>query len=321
MKDLAATEPAAISASGLTKAYSSTAGLFGVDLEVPAGTVMAVLGPNGAGKTTAVRVLSTLLRPDRGTVLVGGIDALERPGRVRALIGVASQSSALDEKLSGRVNLTMFGRLHRLPRSVTRQRAAELLDRFGLAGTADQLVRGYSGGMRRKLDLAVSLIARPSVLFLDEPTTGLDPASRRALWDIIRELVREGTTVLLTTQYLDEADALADLVTFIDGGRVIARGRPAQLKARVGGRRAEFTLASAATADRLAAALSAFAAAASDNRVRASVGDRPADLAGLMRAVADTGIQPADYQVRTPSLDDVYFTLTGHRREPEEATR
>jgi ABC-2 type transport system ATP-binding protein len=287
---------------------------------------MALLGPNGAGKTTAVRVLSTLLRPDRGTVRVGGLDALARPDRVQALIGVASQASALDEKLTGRMNLTMFARLHRLSWSTIRQRTTGLLDRFGLTDAADKVVRGYSGGMRRKLDLAVSLIGRPSVLFLDEPTTGLDPASRRALWDIIRGLVRDGTTVLLTTQYLDEAVALAGLVTFIDGGRVIERGTPAELKARVGGRHAEFTLASAAAAGPLAAALGAFEATVDGNRVRAAIGDRPADLARLMQVVADAGIEPTDYLVRAPSLDDVYFTLTGHSRaarrpEPQEAVR
>jgi oleandomycin transport system ATP-binding protein len=228
----------AIAVSGLTKAYGQTTGIFDVDLEVPGGTVMALLGPNGAGKTTTLRILSTLLRPDRGTVRVGGFDALVQPDRVQALIGVVNQASAIDEKLSGRVNLNMFARLHRLSWRTTRQRTAELLERFDLTGAAGQVVRGYSGGMRRKLDLAVGLIGRPSILFLDEPTTGLDPASRHALWDIIRGLVQDGTTVLLTTQYLDEADALADLVTFIDGGRVIACGTPAELKARVGGRHA-----------------------------------------------------------------------------------
>ena len=302
----------AIAVSGLTKAYGQTTGIFDVDLEVPGGTVMALLGPNGAGKTTTLRILSTLLRPDRGTVRVGGFDALVQPDRVQALIGVVNQASAIDEKLSGRVNLNMFARLHRLSWRTTRQRTAELLERFDLAGAAGQVVRGYSGGMRRKLDLAVGLIGRPSILFLDEPTTGLDPASRHALWDIIRGLVRDGTTVLLTTQYLDEADALADLVTFIDGGRVIARGTPAELKARVGGRHAEFTLASADEARRLAPALSAFQATLEGNRVRVAIGDRPADLARLMLAIEHAGPEPVDYQVRTPSLDDVYFALTGH---------
>jgi ABC-2 type transport system ATP-binding protein len=314
------TASAAISLAGLTKAYSQTAGVFDMDLEVPAGTVMALLGPNGAGKTTALRVLCTLLRPDRGTVRVGGIDALAQPHRVRALIGVANQASAVDEKLSGRVNLAMFGRLHRLRRGTIRQRTTELLERFELADAADKVVRGYSGGMRRKLDLAVSLISRPSVLFLDEPTTGLDPASRHALWDIIRGLVGDGTTVLLTTQYLGEADALAGQVTFINSGRVTARGAPAELKTRVGDRHAEFTMASADQALLLAAQLSAFAATTAGNRVLVAVGDQPADLARLLQAVGQAGIPPADYQVRAPSLDDVYFALTrhGHAGQPAD---
>jgi ABC-2 type transport system ATP-binding protein len=301
-----------ISVSGLTKAYSPTAGIFDVDLEVPGATVMALLGPNGAGKTTTLRILSTLLRPDRGAVRVGGIDALAQPDRVQALIGVANQTSAIDEKLSGRVNLNMFARLHRLSWKTTRQRTAELLERFDLTDAAGKVVRSYSGGTRRKLDLAVALIGRPSILFLDEPTTGLDPASRRALWDVIRALVQDGTTVLLTTQYLDEADALADGVTFIDGGRVIVRGTPAGLKARIGGRHVEFDLASADEATELAPRLSAFEATLEGDRVRVGIGDRPADLARLLLAVEHAGIEPVDYQVRTPSLDDVYFALTGH---------
>jgi ABC-2 type transport system ATP-binding protein len=303
------TTAAAVSARGMTKAYTEVTGIFDVDLEVPGGTVMALLGPNGAGKSTAVRILSTLLRPDRGTVAIGGIDVLARPGRVQALIGVANQAPALDEKLSGRANLTMFARLHRLSWRATSQRTAELLDLFDLTAAAGQVVREYSGGMRRKLDLAVALIGRPSVLFLDEPTTGLDPASRHALWAVIRSLVQDGTTVLLTTQHLDEADALADRVTFIDGGRVVARGTPAELKARVGGRRVEFTLASAGQAGQLAPVLGAFGAARAGNRVSVAIGDRPADLARLMAAVGQAGVELADYQVRTPSLDDVYFAL------------
>jgi ABC-2 type transport system ATP-binding protein len=280
---------------------------------------MALLGPNGAGKTTTLRILSTLLRPDRGTVRVGGFDALVQPDRVQALIGVVNQASAIDEKLSGRVNLNMFARLHRLSWRTTRQRTAELLERFDLTGAAGQVVRGYSGGMRRKLDLAVGLIGRPSILFLDEPTTGLDPASRHALWDIIRGLVQDGTTVLLTTQYLDEADALADLVTFIDGGRVIARGTTADLKARIGGRHAEFALASADEAGQLAARLAAFEATLEGNRLRVAIGDRPADLTRLMLAIERADIEPIDYQVRTPSLDDVYFALTGHDHTEQPA--
>jgi len=323
---VAAAASPAIFASGLTKAYSETTGIFDLELEVPRGTVMALLGPNGAGKTTSLRILSTLLRPDRGTVRVGGFDALTQPDRVQALIGVANQSSAVDEKLSGRVNLNMFARLHRLSWQTTRQRTAELLERFDLTEAAGKVVRSYSGGMRRKLDLAVSLIGRPSILFLDEPTTGLDPASRNALWDIIRGLLQDGATVLLTTQNLSEADAVADLVTFVDGGRTIARGTPAELKARTGGRHAELTLASADQAARLAPELSAFEAALDGSRMRIAIGDRPADLTRLMLAVEHSGIEPVDYEVRTPSLDDVYFALTGHDHagqpaDTQEATR
>jgi ABC-2 type transport system ATP-binding protein len=302
----------AISASGLTKAYSSKTGIFDLDLDVPAGTVMALLGPNGAGKTTTVRILSTLLRPDRGTVRIGGFDALTQPDCVRALIGVANQASAVDERLSGRVNLNMFARLHRLSWRTARERTAELLERFDLTDAAGQVVRSYSGGMRRKLDLALSLIGRPSILFLDEPTTGLDPASRHALWDIIRGLVHDGATVLLTTQHLGEADVLADRITFVDAGRGITEGAPAQLKARIGGRHAEFALASADEAGQLATRLGTFESAIDGNRMRIAIGDRPADLARLMLAVEHSGIEPIDYQVRTPSLDDVYFALTGH---------
>jgi ABC-2 type transport system ATP-binding protein len=308
-----ATSPGIV-AAGLTKTYGKAAGIFDVDLEVPGGTVTALLGPNGAGKTTAVRILSTLLRPDHGTVRVGGIDALAQPGRVQELIGVVNQATAVDERLSGQVNLHMFARLHRLPWRVSRQRTAELLARFDLTEAAGRVVRGYSGGMRRKLDLAISLIGRPSVLFLDEPTTGLDPASRHALWDIIRQLVQDGTTVLLTTQYLDEADVLAGQVTFIDGGRVIARGSPAELKARVGGRHVELTLGSPRDARELAAGLGAFETALDGSRLSVAIGDRPADLARLMSAVDRAVIEPAGYEVRTPTLDDVYFTLTGHAR-------
>ncbi len=253
-----------------------------------------------------------MLRPDRGAVKIAGIDVLSQPGQVQTLIGVASQSSAIDEKLSGRVNLHMFGRLRRLSWQTTRQRTAQLLEQFDLTDAGDNVVRSYSGGMRRKLDLAVSLIGRPSILFLDEPTTGLDPASRRTLWEVIRGLVRDGTTVLLTTQYLDEADAAASQITFMAGGRVVATGTPADLKARIGGRHVEFSLASADDARQLARRLSAFQAALKENRVIIAIGDRPRDLARLLAAVEQTPLQTVDYEVHTPSLDDVYFTLTGH---------
>ncbi|WP_084546419.1 ATP-binding cassette domain-containing protein [Glycomyces arizonensis] len=314
-------ESAAIAVRDLTKAYTETAGLFGVSLDVEAGSVMALLGPNGAGKTTVVRILSTLLRPDSGSVSIGGVDALARPEAVRAVIGVANQSAAVDQKLTGQANLAMFARLHRLPRTVARQRSAELLELFDLTGAAGKPVKRYSGGMRRKLDLAVSLIGRPSILFLDEPTTGLDPASRLALWEIIGGLLGQGTTVLLTTQYLDEADALAHDVTFIDGGRVIARGTPGELKSRIGGRRVDLTPASAALVPTLAGRLSGFEATTGDRALHVSIGDALADLRRLLDAVDASGIPLEDYRVRTPTLDDVYFHVTGHERPAGAETR
>jgi ABC-type multidrug transport system ATPase subunit len=223
-----------IAAAGLTKRYGKTVALRDVSFQAEAGTVTALLGPNGAGKTTIVRILSTLLRPDTGTALVSGYDVARDPESVRAVIGLTGQSLSVDGKLSGSENLAMFGRLHRLAWPVVRERSALLLDTFDLAGAGKRAVKTYSGGMRRKLDLALSLMAEPRILFLDEPTTGLDLASRHALWEIIRSLVGRGTTVLLTTQYLDEADSLADSVVFIDAGSVVATGTPAELKARAG---------------------------------------------------------------------------------------
>src|SRR3984885_8818461 len=249
-------EPA-IAAAGLTKRYGKTAALCDVGLQARAGTVTALLGPNGAGKTTMIRILSTLLRPDAGTAIVGGYDVAREPERVQALIGLTGQSLSVDGKLSGPENLAMFGRLHRLSWPVVRERSARLLEVFDLAGAGKKAVKAYSGGMRRKLDLALSLIAEPSILFLDEPTTGLDPARRHALWDIIRGLVGRGTTVLLTTQYLDEADALAGSVVFIDAGRVAAAGTPAELKARAGQSQYDLIAASDADVTRLTAELDA----------------------------------------------------------------
>src|SRR5580693_1412858 len=249
------TSRAAIEAVGLTKRYGKTVALRDVSLQATAGTVTALLGPNGAGKTTMVRILSTLLRPDAGTASVGGYDVQREPERVQARIGLTGQSLSVDGKLSGPENLAMFGRLHRLPWPVVRERSARLIDVFDLGDAGKKAVKTYSGGMRRKLDLALSLMAEPRILFLDEPTTGLDPASRHALWEIIRGLVRHGTTVLLTTQHLEEADALAGSVVFIDAGRVVAAGTPAELKARSG--KAQFNLIAVTDADfiRLTAAL------------------------------------------------------------------
>lgn len=310
-------ESAAIAVRDLTKAYTATTGLFGVSLDVSLGSVMALLGPNGAGKTTVVRILSTLVRPDAGSVAIGGVDALSRPDAVQAMIGVANQSAAVDEKLTGRANLAMFARLHRLPRTQARVRAAELLELFDLTEAAGKPVKSYSGGMRRKLDLAVSLIGHPSILFLDEPTTGLDPASRLALWEVIDGLVADGTTVLLTTQYLDEADALARDVTFIDGGRVIARGTPAELKSRIGGRQVDLTPASPDLVAPLARQLAGFEVTSGDRALHVSIGDDVADLRRLLTAVDVSGIALADYSVRTPTLDDVYFHVTGHERSAD----
>ncbi|HEX4215985.1 MAG TPA: ATP-binding cassette domain-containing protein [Candidatus Dormibacteraeota bacterium] len=307
--------PSTIAVEGLTKAYSDTTGVFDVDFQVPSGSVMALLGPNGAGKTTIVRILSTLLRPDAGSVRIAGIDALARPRDVQALIGLANQSSAIDDKLTGNANLAMFGRLHRLPWSTVRERARELLQLLELTDAAPKAVRTYSGGMRRKLDLAVSLIGRPSILFLDEPTTGLDPASRQALWRVIRRLVADGTTVLLTTQNLDEADALANEIAFIDRGKVIARGTPAELKARIGGRQVELTLSSAQRAAELATALDPFHATAEGAELHVAIGDRPTELRALLEALERSGAEPVDYQVHAPNLDDVYFHLTEHARD------
>ena len=310
----------AISVSGLTKAYSQTTGIFDVDLEVPGGTVMALLGPNGAGKTTTLRILSTLLRPDRGTVRVGGFDALTQPDRVQALIGVANQASAIDEKLSGRVNLNMFARLHRLSWKTTRQRTAELLERFrSHRALARSSAVTRAGCAASSTSLSALSAARPS-----SSSTSPRPDSTRPA------VTRSGTSsagssktaprVLLTTQYLDEADALADRVTFIDGGRVIARGTPAELKARIGGRHAEFALASADEASQLAPG-----SARSRQLLKATACGchrRSApDLARLMLAVEHAGVEPVDYQVRTPSLDDVYFALTGHDHAEQPAKR
>jgi daunorubicin resistance ABC transporter ATP-binding subunit len=315
-----ATSDPAIAAHGLTKRYGQTTALSDASLQASAGTVTALLGPNGAGKTTMVRILSTLLRPDAGKALVGGYDVTREPERVQARIGLTGQSLSVDGKLSGPENLAMFGRLHRLPWPVVRERSARLLDVFDLAGAGKKAVKAYSGGMRRKLDLALSLIAEPEILFLDEPTTGLDPASRHALWDIIRDLVTHGTTVLLTTQYLNEADALAGSVVFIEAGRIVATGTPADLKARAG--QAQFDLIAASDADviRLTAALAA-ASIATDVTGRAvRVAVQGSGLEGIreLNAITDTatrsGARIDRFALHEPDLDDVYFQLTGHPR-------
>ncbi|MEC3958479.1 ATP-binding cassette domain-containing protein [Nocardia sp. CDC153] len=315
------TDSVAITANGVSKQFEGAVGLDRVDLEVPTGTVTSLLGPNGAGKTTMVRILSTLLRPDSGMIRVAGHDVLREPERVRALIGLTGQSVAVDAKLSGPENLRMFGRLNRLSWPVVRERSAPLLETFELDRAGKRAVKTYSGGMRRKLDLALSLMAQPRILFLDEPTTGLDPASRHALWDVIGSLVRQGSTVMLTTQYLDEADALADSIVFLDGGRVIATGTPAELKARAASTQLVLTMASEPDAVRLTTGLEGFHAVADHRTVRIAVPANGGDGLNELRAVLDaalrTDVDVESYTVREPDLDDVYFHLTGHARPVE----
>jgi ABC-2 type transport system ATP-binding protein len=309
-------ETYAIEAEGLVKVFGRTRALDGIDLQVGAGTILGMLGPNGAGKTTTVRVLTTLLRPDEGTARVAGFDVHAEAAQVRREIGLTGQYAALDESLTGRANLIMVGQLCRLSKKQAKQRAAELLDEFDLAGAADRGVKTYSGGMRRRLDLAASLVARPSILFLDEPTTGLDPRSRVVTWDAVRALTATGTTVLLTTQHLDEADQLADLITVVDHGRVIAEGTSAELKAKVGGERVLLTVAPESD---LAAARDVLARIADGPpfidpaalTVEAPVVGGARRMPELVRELDDAGVLLDDLGIRRPSLDDVFLTLTG----------
>ena len=288
---------------------------------MPAGTVLGLLGPNGAGKTTAVRILTTLLPPDGGSARVAGLDVTREASRLRSKIGLAGQYAAVDENLTGAENLEMVGRLYHLPRGEPRARAAELLERFDLSGAADRLVRTYSGGMRRRLDLAAALVARPPILFLDEPTTGLDPRSRIGLWETIEGRVARGTTVLLTTQYLDEADRLADRIAVIDHGRVIAEGSSDQLKDQVGGERLDVTLESR---EDVPAALTALAAIAIeppqlvDDVIHVAVRERRGAIAAAARLLNEAGIGLEDVAMRRPTLDDVFLELTGHAAEAED---
>ncbi|MET9216953.1 MULTISPECIES: ATP-binding cassette domain-containing protein [unclassified Nocardia] len=301
----------AIVVEGLRKNYGAERALDGLDLTVRAGTVHAVLGPNGAGKTTAVRIMSTLLRPDAGRVEVAGLDVRADADRVRARIGLLGQSAAVDEELSGRQNLEMFGRLYHLGARRAGVRADELLARFGLGDTGTKAVKQYSGGMRRRLDLAASLIAEPEVLFLDEPTTGLDPRGRTEVWNSVRSLVDGGTTVLLTTQYLEEADQLADRISVIDHGRVIAAGTADELKSETGGDRIDVVLHHTADLARTASLLPGETVVDEDRRmVSAAVGDRMAALTETVRALAANGIEPEDIAVRRPTLDEVFLHLT-----------
>ncbi|MFI7221588.1 ATP-binding cassette domain-containing protein [Nonomuraea angiospora] len=300
----------AIEAEGLVKRYGDKSALDGVDLAARTGSVLGVLGPNGAGKTTAVRVLATLARPDAGRALVGGYDVTRQAAKVRELIGLTGQYASVDEKLTGTQNLLLVGRLLGLSRPAARARARELLARFGLEEAAGRAASGYSGGMRRRLDLAVSLVSRPRILFLDEPTTGLDPHARGELWDVVRELTADGVTVLLTTQYLEEADQLADDLLVIDRGRVAASGTPAELKALAGGHRLDVRPLRAADLEKAETILGAKAA---DGVVSVPVHDLKVPPM-LLRDLDDAGIVLAEHALRLPSLDDVFLTLTGDPR-------
>ncbi len=304
-----------ISAEGLRKTLAGREVLRGVDLQVPAGTVTALLGPNGAGKTTTIRVLTTLTEADSGTVRVDGLDARAEPAAVRRRIGLTGQFAALDERLTGRENLQLIGRLQRLGRRTARSESARLLERFGLTEAGDRLVRTYSGGMRRRVDIAASLIAGPRVLFLDEPTTGLDPASRLQLWELIREEVAGGLTVLLTTQYLEEADQLADDVVVIDDGRVVEHGSPRQLKDRFSPAILHLTFESPADARRAQLLLRSGSGAAPEPEVEGSalrtpVGPGVGDLARALRRLDEHALPVIRVRVQEPSLDDVFLSLT-----------
>jgi ABC-2 type transport system ATP-binding protein len=314
----------AIEAEGLCKSYKTHQALSGVDLAVPEGTVLGLLGPNGAGKTTTVRILSTLLQPDAGSARVAGFDAVRKPKEVRRRIGLTGQYAALDDRLTGRENLRLIGTLLHLGRHKVRAKADELLERFDLTEAADRIVRTYSGGMRRRLDLAASLMVDPPVLFLDEPTTGLDPNSRVMLWGMIREQVNRGVTVLLTTQYLEEADMLADRIMVIDAGKVIAEGTADELKQKVGGERLEVSAADAADTQLVVSALAAGSVAGppavGDNGRTVSVPltGGMGDVTAAAGAVEALGIEIAEFAVRRPSLDDVFMTLTGQTAGKEK---
>jgi oleandomycin transport system ATP-binding protein len=314
----------AIEAEGLVKRFGTTTALAGVDLVAPRGTVLGLLGPNGSGKTTAVRILSTLLQADAGRATVGGYEVGRQAHQVRQLIGLTGQYAALDEELPGAENLYLIGRLLGLPARDARQRAKELLARFDLSDAARRRVKTFSGGMRRRLDLTASLVGRPQVLFLDEPTTGLDPQSRSEVWDTVRELVREGTTVLLTTQYLDEADQLAGRITVLDRGTVIASGTPDELKARTGGQVLEVrpadperVPAAAAIVERLAGATASIGP--DGHLVTVPLGD-PALLSEAVRRLDEAGVVASELALRRPSLVEVFLSLTGRRSAPEAET-
>ena len=313
----------AISATDLVKTYpkGKVRALDGLSLSVQEGTVLGVLGPNGAGKTTCVRVLSTLLKPDSGSAMVSGVDVIKHPDQVRRLIGLSGQYAAVDESLTGWDNLVMFGRLYHLSHSAAKQRATELLEQFKLTDSAKRAITTYSGGMRRRLDLAAALIVKPKVLFLDEPTTGLDPRGRLDMWDVIKNLVAGGTTLLLTTQYLEEADQLADRIAVIDHGKVIANGTSDELKTQVGGEKLEVTVNSTSLmATKAALELISGNDASVDeqfNRVAVAVTGGSSALTEVVRALDSRDIQIVDLALKRPSLDDVFLALTGHVAEEE----
>jgi len=311
----------AITAEGLVKIYktrkSEVRALDGLDLSVAEGTVLGLLGPNGAGKTTTVRILATLLRPDAGRATVAGLDVVRDAQRLRTLIGLSGQYAAVDENLTGRENLWMFGRLYQLASDTARTRAGELLEQFDLADAADRTVKTYSGGMRRRLDLASALIGRPRLLFLDEPTTGLDPRSRLGMWDVIRNLVREGATLLLTTQYLEEADELADTIAVVDRGRIIATGTADELKSQVGGERIEVVVHDRAAIERATAILSRDCAGdctldEHTRKITVPASGGAGTLVQVVRDLDEAGIGIDDIALRRPTLDDVFLSLTGH---------
>jgi ABC-2 type transport system ATP-binding protein len=313
----------AVRAEGLVKRFGTTEALRGVDLNVERATVLGVLGPNGAGKTTAVRILTTLLRPDEGRAFIDGIDVVADPRRARARIGLTGQYAAVDERLTGKENLEHVGRLFHQARGEARRRAGELLERFDLTAAADRSTSTYSGGMRRRLDIAMSLIGRPSVLFLDEPTTGLDPRSRNTMWDLIDELVASGMTTLLTTQYLEEADRLAHEIAVIDHGEVIERGTPAELKRRVGGEQIVVVVSDTTDAWRVVEGLASFACGDAHveeggRRIVVPVHEVHGLVPNVVRRLDELGVDVEDVGVRHSSLDDVFFALTGRSIDPDD---